>query len=39
VNTVEFGEFIDKVLNDMAKMNYTYPTPEEYKAGQDFNYK
>lgn len=31
LNTVEFNEFIENVLNYIATLWITYPTPEEYK--------
>lgn len=37
LDTVAFWEFVDKVLNEMAKFGYNYPTPDEYKAWADFN--
>lgn len=31
LNTVEFADFVDKVLNDMSMMWYIYPTPDEFR--------
>jgi len=36
LNTKDFGEFVDKILNKMALMGHTYPTPDDRKAGKRF---
>ena len=36
LNTVEIWEFIDKILNDMAKIGYTYQTPEQWRNWAKF---
>jgi len=32
----EFAEFVDKILNKMALMGHTYPTPDDWKAWKRF---
>ena len=37
LTTIEFNEFVEKVLNDIAGFGFTYPTPEQYLKWQSFN--
>lgn len=37
LTTIEFNEFVEKVLNNIAEFGFTYPTPEEWKNWKSFN--